>query len=56
MIRKCDVCELINKDATPKEVTWCEPCKRWKCAKCMGSIVRSAKGFVLDKIGRLVSM
>ena len=45
----------MNGDISEKEVTWCEKCKAHKCAKCQG-LVRSVKGFVLDKIGRLVSM
>lgn len=50
----CRVCQLSG-DLTEKEVTWCGRCGVFKCDRCQG-IVRSIKGFVLDKIGRLVSV
>lgn len=32
--RPCDVCVLVDKDHTPKEVAWCPRCKAWLCGPC----------------------
>lgn len=46
VIRACDVCVINDNDHTPKEVTWCGKCQRWKCEVCRKSLIRSAKGYI----------
>lgn len=39
--RACESCCLVNKDCSPKEVSWCSMCNAWKCDRCMSSVLAS---------------
>jgi len=42
--RACDVCELVDGDASVKADTrYCPLCKAWMCNRCRGDLTRRAK-------------
>lgn len=45
MSHPCDICILEDGDYTPKDATYCAPCKVWKCSKCLYDPIRTIKAF-----------
>lgn len=39
----CDVCVMIDKDASEKSVGYCPMCKAWMCEGCRVSPARRAR-------------
>lgn len=36
MLRACDVCRLVDLDASPKPCSYCGLCDAWLCVGCNG--------------------
>lgn len=39
----CDVCRLVDRDETPKDVGYCPLCGAWMCESCRVSPARRAR-------------
>lgn len=39
----CDVCALVDHDASEKDVGYCPMCKAWMCEQCRVSPARRAR-------------
>ena len=49
----CQACKILGRDITPKPITWCVPCGKWKCDACLKGIrglARSGVAFVKNKL------
>ncbi len=42
-MRPCDVCTLLDDDATPKSCVYCPSCDAWMCAADKSDWVRRAR-------------
>ena len=52
VIRHCDICAINKKDYSKKEVTYCAPCKKYKCGPCRTSKLKTIKAFVKHHLGK----
>lgn len=45
----CNVCELVDKDVTPKMVWWCDLCEAYICKECLPNDVKRIKAAAISK-------
>lgn len=46
----CQTCKILGRDITPKPITWCAPCGKWKCDVCRGSLIWSGLAYIKNKL------
>lgn len=43
----CKVCELVDKDLSIKDVSYCDPCNVWMCINCQGDLVKRGEAIII---------
>ena len=52
----CDVCLILDKDATPKPCGYCGGCGAWICEKDVMDLQRRAKAMARKKVADFKKM
>jgi len=47
----CDVCQLLDGDASRKPVHYCSMCDAWLCVPCTHNWARRVQAFLKRRIG-----